>query len=117
MEEIGCRAQVRINPSQTELQEAAQLSDFIICGSNPRYNSLGKPIIPSFIDTPVFDFTSLVELMEDTAAKIRMGRVIGRHLLLKRLDYDPLYYPTEDSDENTRASREMYSRMWRLRHK
>lgn len=117
MEQIGCQAEVRINPTQEELQQAAELSDFIICGSNPRYNGLGKPIIPSFIDTPVFDFTSLLELMEDTATKIRMGRVIGSHLLLKRLEYDPLYYPTEDSDENTRASREMYSRMWRLRRK
>ncbi|MBQ9635400.1 MAG: hypothetical protein IJV12_04205 [Acidaminococcaceae bacterium] len=59
-------------------------------------------------------YDSFVEVAADFAEKVREAAPPA-HLLLNRMAYDPVFYPLRQDDVNTQASKEMYSRMWRLR--
>ena len=96
------------------MQKIIDDSEFLICGSHPRYARFGKPVIPGFLDRVVFDYDSFAEVTAEFAARVRQKEPLG-HLLLNRLEYDPVFYPLRTDDSNTWASREMYTRMWRLR--
>ena len=110
----GCKARLKVNPSPEEMQRVMDDSEFLICGRNPRYARFGKPIIPTFLDRDVFDYESFVEVIENLADMVRPTEP-PKHLLLDRMEYDSVFYPLRSDDTNTLASKEMYTRMWRLR--
>ena len=114
MELYGCKAGLTIEPSAEELNKVIDESDYLICSSHPRYAQFGKPIIPGYLDRAVFDYDSYAETVEDFAGWVCKKNCPG-HLLLNRLEYDPVFYPLRQDDVNTLASQEMFSRMWRLR--
>lgn len=114
MELYGCKARLTVNPSPEEMQRVMDESEFLICGRHPRYARFGKPIIPTFLDRDVFDYDSFVEVIENLADRVR-PKEPPKHLLLNRMEYDPVFYPLRSDDTNTLASKEMYTRMWRLR--
>ena len=62
----------------------------------------------------VLDYDSYAEVLAGIADRVQKKTCPG-HLLLNRQEYDPVFYPLLKNDTNTWASREMYSRMWRLR--
>ncbi|MBR1589878.1 MAG: hypothetical protein IJ657_02230 [Acidaminococcaceae bacterium] len=114
MELYGCEAELTVDPDEEGLQKVIADSEFLICGGNPRYAYFGKPVIPGFLDRNVFDYDSFAEVVADHAAWLdKVGMPSG--LLLNRMAYDPVFYPLRQDDVNTQASKEMYSRMWRLR--
>ena len=115
LQNIGCKAEFYLNPDFETLQQAVQDCEFIICGSHARYARLHKPIIPLYLDRAVFDYDSFMEILEDMAQRVRRKSVPGAHLLLNSLEYDPVFYPREAEDIHSKNSREMFSRMWRLR--
>ncbi len=114
METYGCKAELSVNPSREKMRKDIDDSEFLICGSNPAYAEFGKPVIPAFLDRAVFDYDSYAEVLAGFVSRIRQKSCPG-HLLLNRHEYDPVFYPLRKDDLNTWASREMYSRMWRLR--
>jgi len=111
----GSQAEFIMNPSDDEMKEAAESCDFIITGGNSDKGKYGKPILPLYLDSSVFDYASFVKNMEEFANIIDNPTVTGSHLLLNRLTFDKVFYPLEEEDYNTHSSREMYSRMWRKR--
>ena len=114
MDLYGCNAELTVDPEADELEKVVADSEFLICGGNPRYACYGKPIIPGFLDRNVFDYDSYAEVVADHAAWLDKAGMPS-HLLLNRMEYDPVFYPLRCDDENTLASKELYSRMWRLR--
>ena len=114
MELYHCHADLTVDPSAEQMQKIIDDSEFLICGSHPRYARFGKPVMPGFLDRVVFDYDSFAEVAAEFAARVRQKEPPG-HLLLNRMEYDPVFYPLRTDDSNTWASREMYTRMWRLR--
>ena len=114
MELYHCQAELTVDPDEEKLRQVIDDSDFLICGSHPRYTKFGKPIIPGYLDRVVFDYDSYAEVLAGIADRVQKKTCPG-HLLLNRQEYDPVFYPLLKNDTNTWASREMYSRMWRLR--
>lgn len=111
----GSTADVLLNPSDEEMAEAAASCDFIITGGDSDKGKFGKPILPLYLDSSVFDYASFVKNMEQFADIIDNPTVTGKNLLLNRLNFDKVFFPIEEDDCNTHASREMYARMWRKR--
>ncbi len=114
MEEVGCKAPLLVNPDDTALQKALQSCDYAICDTELAVRDIPIPILPSFISHPVFDFDSFLENMEDIARKMKKPAG-GGSLLLKACEYDADMYPVPLDDRHTRAARDMYVTMWRMR--
>lgn len=112
-----CQADIHFNPTDQELEELVRDCDYLICGRNPRYTKLNKPMLPMYIDHPVFDFESFMEVMEDISAKIKEPLQASSKLLLNCLEYDEVFFPREKADTNSCQSREVYNQLWRMRRK
>lgn len=117
MAEAGCKARLYFNPTEAELRQAVQECDFVLAGSNPRYNNLGRPVLPTLLQYSAFDFVSFAEIMQAMAQRLSAGQGLHDGLLLSRLEYDAIFYPMAADDKNTRASREMYTKLWRTRRR
>lgn len=115
MARYGCQGELLLNPADGELRQAAQSCDYLLCGANPRYAALGRPVIPLFLDSNVFDFDSLLEVMQALADRTKQQTPQESALLLNRADFDPVFFPVAADDCQTLQAREMYTRMWRLR--
>lgn len=115
---LDCKARVLLNPDWEQLREAAQASELLICGPNPDYAKLGRPIIPSSLNRPVFDYDSLLDIFLELQEILQGAKdKEPLDLLLNKLDFDPVLYPLEAQDINSKAAREMYVRMWWMRRK
>lgn len=117
LDKCDSKARIYVNPSSEEMLAAAGKCDFLLGTSNPYYAFLHKPMVSNYIDRPVFDFAGFMEIMAEFAAFISREHVDYSHLLLNKMDFDPLYYPLQKDDSNSLASKEMYNRLWRLRKK
>ncbi|MCQ2373852.1 MAG: hypothetical protein MJ050_07225 [Phascolarctobacterium sp.] len=114
---MNCDAELYINPSKEKLEVLMQDCDYLICGRNPRYAKLNKPILPMYIDRAAFDFESFMEIMEEVSAKIAEPLQLSNKLLLNCMEFDDIFFPREEKDCNSKASRDIYTEMWRLRKK
>lgn len=117
MKRVGCEAELYINPELSAIKGLVHNSDFIICGANPAYSSIGLPIIPTDINRAVFDFDSFMDIMEEISRRLEKPTINKGGLLLNRVKYDRVYFPMVSEDAASIASREMFSRMWRMRRK
>lgn len=113
--EYGCEAQVLLEPSEEALREAAQSCDFVICNGHPRYASLNVPVLYNLFDRSVWNYQGFVDIMEEVWQMLQQPQRTGSSLLLSKLAYDPVFYPMREADKDSKASRELYSRVWRQR--
>lgn len=113
--EYDCEAELVFEPDEAALREAAQACDFVICNGHPRYASLGVPVLYNLFDRSVWTYQGFVEIMEEVRQMLQKPQVTDGSLLLSKLEYDPVFYPMRVEDKDSRASREMYSRVWRQR--
>ncbi|WP_337406131.1 nitrogenase component 1, partial [Phascolarctobacterium succinatutens] len=113
--EYGCDAEILLEPSEEALREAAQSCDFVICNGHPRYASLNVPVLYNLFDRSVWNYQGFVDIMEEVWQMLQQPQRTGSSLLLSKLAYDPVFYPMREADKDSKASRELYSRIWRQR--
>lgn len=113
--EYGCEAEVLLEPAEEVLREAAQSCDFVICNGHPRYASLDVPVLYNLFDRSVWNYQGFVDIMEEVWQMLQRPQRTGSSLLLSKLAYDPVFYPMREADKDSKASRELYSRVWRQR--
>ena len=95
------------------LRQAA--ADFVICNGHPRYASLNVPVLYNLFDRSVWNYQGFVDIMEEVWQMLQQPQRTGSSLLLSKLAYDPVFYPMREADKDSKASRELYSRIWRQR--
>ena len=61
------------------------------------------------------DDQHIVDIMEEVWQMLQQPQRTGSGLLLSKLAYDPVFYPMREADKDSKASRELYSRVWRQR--
>lgn len=108
--------EILFNPTTGELQKALDECDFLISNGNPRYERYGLPLIPAKVNRAVFTYGEFLEIMEEISRILASPQKSGDRLLLNRLQYDKIYYPTSVKDDNSCSSREMFNRLWRRRN-
>ena len=113
--EYGCDAEILLEPSEDALREAAQSCDFVICNGHPRYAALDVPVLYNLFDRSVWSYQGFVDIMEEVWQMLQQPQRTGSNLLLSKLAYDPVFYPMREADKDSKASRELYSRVWRQR--
>ena len=116
-QEYGCEADIVIDPAEDELRAAVQACDFVIDNGHPRYAGLGRPLLYNLFDRSVWTYEGFLEIMEEINRTLQSGQCLGDKLLLRKLAYDPVFYPLRCEDTASRNSREMFSRLWRQREK
>ena len=113
--EYHCEAEVLLEPDAEALQQAAQSCDFVICNGHPRYAGLGVPLLYNLFDRSVWTYQGFLEIMEEVYQLLQEPQREGTGLLLGKLAYDPVFYPMRQEDTDSKAARELYSRIWRQR--
>lgn len=114
-EEYHCEAEIVFEPDEAELQKTIKSCDFVICNGHPRYASLDVPVLYNLVDRSVWTYQGFVEIMEEIEQLLRKPQRMNKKLLLSKLDYDPVFYPMRQNDVDSKAARELYSRIWRQR--
>ena len=80
-----------------------------------RYASLNVPVLYNLFDRSVWNYQGFVDIMEEVWQMLQQPQRTGSSLLLSKLAYDPVFYPMREADKDSKASRELYSRVWRQR--
>lgn len=114
-QEYNCQAEVVFEPTAAELEHTVQGCDFVICNGHPRYAGLGVPVLYNLLDRSVWTYQGFVNIMEEIWQLVQKPQVLHKSLLLSKLAYDPVFYPLRQEDVDSKATREMYSRIWRQR--
>lgn len=113
--EYACEAEILLEPAEAVLREAAQSCDFVICNGHPRYAALGVPVLYNLFDRSVWTYRGFLDIMEEIKQLLEQPQIMGKGLLLSKLAYDPVFYPLRQDDVDSKAARELYSRIWRQR--
>ncbi|WP_293556544.1 nitrogenase component 1 [Phascolarctobacterium sp.] len=113
--EYNCQAEVLLEPADDALREAAQSCDFVISNGHPRYASLGVPLLYNLFDRSVWTYQGFIDIMEEVQQLLQRPQLVNTSLLLSKLDYDPVFYPLRQEDADSKAARELFSRVWRQR--
>lgn len=115
--ELGCVAEFLVDPEPEALRIAVRSCDFVICNGHPRYAGLERPIIHNLFDRSVWTYKGFIEIMEELHALLAEPQLQNSKLLLSKLDYDPVFYPMRATDKDSKASRTLYSKLWRQRER
>ena len=110
-----CEAEVLLEPAAEVLKKAAQSCDFVICNGHPRYAGLGVPLLYNLFDRSVWTYQGFLNIMEEIYQLLQRTQLSNNSLLLGKLAYDPVFYPMRQEDVDSKAARELYSRIWRQR--
>ncbi len=113
--EYNCQAEVLLEPADDALREAAQSCDFVISNGHPRYANLGVPLLYNLFDRSVWTYQGFIDIMEEIQQLLQRPQLVSNALLLSKLDYDPVFYPLRQEDADSKAARELFSRVWRQR--
>lgn len=109
----GSEAVFMLNPSEQELLAAAAGVDCLVGNGLLRFKKLRTPFIPASADVRFLDIGNYADALQNLAAAVK-NRHSSENLLWHLLDFNDEHYPMLEN-ENTLASREMWSQMWRQR--
>lgn len=111
----GQPGEIILCPGEEELKATIDSCDYLISGGNPYYATTKTPILYNLFDRAVWSYADFVAIMEEVKLSLEEAKPLSKSLLLKKLAYDQVFFPTRAEDEDSLASREMFSKLWRQR--
>ena len=102
--------QVHLNLSRPEMQEIFQKADAVLDTSDVTLEGMGAPLVSGKLETTGVSFDSFERNLNRMLAHLETAGE-KKELILGRMPFDTEYYPLLDNEEG-RAAKEMWKRMW-----